>query len=189
MSGKIEVILNGSLGKNFGKKWDVYADNIITALDIINGNNPKFSQWMRKNATKYDRYHIQVETTAGDKRDVPQSEMSLISDQIKKITITPIFAGAGAGLRIVVGVALMISAIWFGPAAFAMGASMALGGLMEILSPQPKKGDTTGSDGNQYYFDGPVNTDTQGVPVPVPFGRVMIGSQPISATIEIDQLM
>lgn len=187
---KVEVVLNGVIGKKFGKVWNVFADSVTTALDIINANNPKFSQWMRTNASKYDRYHIEVENTAGNKHDVPESELAMVSNRIKKITITPIIAGAGAGLKIVVGVVLMVASIWLGPAAFAMGASMALGGLMEILSPQPKKGDTSGSDGNEYYFDGPVNTDVQGVPVPVPYGRVMIGSaQPISATIEIDQLM
>lgn len=185
---KVEVVLNGPLGKNFGKNWNVYADSVRGAMDIINANEPGFVQWMIANAKSYDRYHILVENHAGDEREVSDSEIGMLSDKIKKITITPIIIGAGPVFRVVVGVVLMVASIWLGPACFSIGFSLAFGGLSEMLSKQPKKGDVSSSDGNEYYFDGPVNTETQGVPVPVPYGRIMIGSQPINARIDVDKI-
>lgn len=145
---------------------------------------------MRMNYTKFDRYHVKVEKHDGTEMEVTDKELGMISEGIKSITVTPIIAGAGAGLRIVIGVVLMVAAIWLGPYAFAMGFSLALGGIVELLSPTPKLANgSQRSDNTSYYFDGPVNTVDQGVPVPLIYGRILAGSQVISARVTIDQLM
>ncbi len=146
---------------------------------------------MRMNAKKFDRYHVKVEKNDGSTLEVGERDLDMVIGAIKRITITPVIAGAGAGIRIVVGVVLMVASYWLGPYVFAMGASLALGGIVELLSPTPKLNHSGGSTSNNssYYFDGPVNTVDQGVPVPLVYGRVLAGSQAISAKITIDQLM
>jgi len=63
------------------------------------------------------------------------------------ITITPMIGGAGAVGRVVAGVALVAAAFaigqpWLGATAFSMitgiGASLALGGVAQLLSPVPR---------------------------------------------------
>lgn len=191
MSGLTEVILGGALGKRFGRKWKVAADNVPRALQIIEANREGLSAWMRMNAKKFDRYHVKVEKHDGSSMEVGERDLEMVIGAIKRITITPVIAGAGAGIRIVVGVVLMVASYWLGPYVFAMGASLALGGIVELLSPTPKLSSGSGSTSNNssYYFDGPVNTVDQGVPVPLVYGRVLAGSQAISAKITIDQLM
>lgn len=190
MTGLATIRLNGALGKNFGRNWNLAVESVADALQLIEANKPGVNAWMRRNARKYDRYHVKVERHDGTSVEVEEREIGMVSEGIRSITITPVIAGAAAGLRIVIGVALMISSYWLGPYAFAMGASLALGGIVELLSPTPKvSSGNQRSDNTSYYFDGPVNTVDQGVPVPLVYGRILAGSQVISAKVTIDQLM
>ena len=77
----------------------------------------------------------------------------------------------------VMGQPWMVSAGW----------GMIVGGVIGLLTPVPK---TPGSadNGNSYYFNGPVNTVQQGVPVPLIYGRCLVGSQIISAHTSVDQI-
>ena len=193
MTALAVVTLNGALGKKFGRKWNVAAETVAEALQIIEANKPGFTAWMRMNVTKFDRYHVKVERHDGSKVEVGEQELNMVSEGLKSISITPVIAGAGAGVRIFVGAIMMVASVWAGPAApylFAMGASLALGGIIQLLSPTPKMGSgNQRSDNTSYYFDGPVNTVDQGVPVPLIYGRILAGSQVISARVTIDQLM
>ena len=65
------------------------------------------------------------------------------------------------------------------------GASMMLGGVMQMLSPQPKglKGREAPENAPSYAFGGPVNTIAQGHPVGVLYGKRRIGGAVISAGI------
>jgi|APSaa5957512535_1039671.scaffolds.fasta_scaffold15048_2 predicted phage tail protein len=64
-----------------------------------------------------------------------------------------------------------------------LGVSMMLGGISQALAPQPKpRGEYQYADNlPSYHFDGPINTSRQGVPVPICYGRLTIGSAVISA--------
>lgn len=190
MTALATVTLNGALGKKFGRKWQLAVESVTEALQLIEANKPGVNAWMRANMAKFDRYHIKVERHDGSVSEVSQQELCMTSAGLKSITITPVIAGAGAALRIVVGVVFMVAAYWLGPASFAFGASLALGGIIELLSPTPKMASgNKRSDNTSYYFDGPVNTVDQGVPVPLIYGRILAGSQVISARVTIDQLM
>ncbi len=117
------------------------------------------------------------------------------------ITFAPVMAGAKSGgiLQTILGVTLIVAAsIATGgiASAFAAGAgvwgtvasvgvAMTLGGVAQMLSPQPKVSTNADSSSNQgsYVFSGAVNTTAQGNPVPRGYGRMIIGSAVISAGI------
>jgi predicted phage tail protein len=72
---------------------------------------------------------------------------------------------------------------------FQAGVSLALSGVIEILSPRPKLPDGSNEDSaKSFYFDGAVNTEMQGRPIPLIYGRVLTGSHPISASISVDEI-
>jgi predicted phage tail protein len=115
---------------------------------------------------------------------------------VKRIRFVPIVTGAGGGIgKMILGAFLVaLSFTPFGAplAPFLQGAgvSLMLGGVIELISPRPKKqGASVRQDGTSYFFDGPVNTTQQGVPVPLIYGRVLVGSHAISAKVTVDQLL
>lgn len=120
----------------------------------------------------------------------------------QEIKIVPVVAGAGALGRIIAGAALIIASIFipgtaliFGTAVkglvFGIGASLALGGVAQLLTPVPTL--PTGTDSQQdprktYSFSGIQNTSRQGTAVPVIYGETLVGSVVISAGIDTVQV-
>lgn len=84
-------------------------------------------------------------------------------------------AGAGSFLGVSGGYAV----------AAQMGAALALGGLVQFLSPVAKVSGSGSSseNGASYNFSGAVNTQAQGGPVPLLYGEMTVGSAVISAGI------
>jgi hypothetical protein len=60
--------------------------------------------------------------------------------------------------------------------AFSVGVSLALGGIAQMLAPQPKFDGPQEEQQPSYVFNGAVNTTAQGQPVPVGYGRMIVGS-------------
>ena len=141
------------------------------------------------------------------------------------IKIVPVLGGAGGGGvgKIIAGVALVALAIinpfgaaaigTFGGAAIGastpvgvIGATLALGGVSQLLSPTPQIGQigpasmspgglrTTTTEGSEmdpqesYSFSGIQNTSRQGLPVPIVYGETIVGSVVISAGIDTDDI-
>ena len=67
--------------------------------------------------------------------------------------------------------------------------SMVMGGISQMLSPQPKASQPQEAPENKpsYSFNGPVNTTAEGQCVPVGYGRLIIGSAVISGGITTDE--
>jgi hypothetical protein len=75
-----------------------------------------------------------------------------------------------------------------GNALIGMGVSMIVGGVVQLLTPMPKGPKNTDSPDNKpsYVFTGAVNTQAQGNPVPLLYGRMIVGSAVISAGINAE---
>jgi len=115
------------------------------------------------------------------------------------ITFTPVIAGAGRGGlgQILIGAALIAASFMLpgiGTAlatmAFNVGVSLVIGGVVQMLSPQPKANAPAEKPENMpsYVFSGAVNTTAQGQPVPVGYGRLMVGGAVISAGITAEDI-
>lgn len=185
-----KVILDGPLGKRFGREWNLAVSTPAEALQLIEANVPGFGAWINMNSDKYANYRVQITDQKGKKTSLDNDTFRLSRSRPSVIRFTPVTSGASAAVRIVVGVALIVVGVFY-PVVMPAGIALVIGGLVEILSPQPKKPKDGSSEdnGSSYYFNGPVNTSEQGVPVPLVYGRCMIGSQAISANISVDQLM
>ena len=128
------------------------------------------------------------------------------------ISFVPVVTGAGAVGRILAGVALIALAFIpgigtataaaiaagakagltvVGTALFGLGASLALGGVAQLLTPTPKVpqgADNQDDPRKSYSFSGIQNTSRQGVPVPIVYGETLVGSVVISAGIDTVQV-
>jgi len=193
------VTLYGPLGKEFGRDWELAVSSPAEAMRLIEANKPGFRNWIRNNLGKYDRYKVIIDYHDGRKEHLDQDTFAL-ERKVKRIRFVPIITGAGGGIgKMILGAVLLIAAaftfftgIGIGAAPYLAGAGVALmlGGIAQLISPQPKKTDqNVREDGTSYFFDGPVNTTQQGVPVPLIYGRVLVGSHAISAKVTVDQLL
>ncbi|MBA6068421.1 tail assembly protein [Pseudomonas mosselii] len=120
---------------------------------------------------------------------------------VRELRLVPVIGGSKRGglLQTVVGIALIAAATFatgglgaafaagaggWGVAA-AVGASMAIGGVIQMLSPQPKGLSMSASPENRpsYAFGSANNTTASGNPVPICIGERRWGGAIISASI------
>lgn len=85
---------------------------------------------------------------------------------------------AGAGISTLGFSAPLIGSFTIGNLALAGGA-MILGGIIQMISPQPKS--QTAQSTNSYLLSGLGNTTQQGAPVPLVYGKTRTGSVVVSA--------
>ncbi|MDC7814434.1 tail assembly protein [Pseudomonas sp. BLCC-B112] len=108
------------------------------------------------------------------------------------IRISPVIAGSKrAGLlQTIVGAVLVVVGLVYQPL-LPVGLAMLAGGVIQMLSPQAKGLGTQDAPNNRpsYSFNGAVNTSVQGNPVPLLYGRMIVGSSVISAGIYSEDQM
>lgn len=85
-----------------------------------------------------------------------------------------------------------------GVALSGLGASLVIGGIASAISPSPVQSNPAintyerGRDAakfESFTFSGIVNTAKQGLPVPIAYGRVFVGSAVLSSGLDVDQLI
>lgn len=201
-----KVRLDGVMGKKFGKEWELDVSSPAEALRLIDANSPGLKRWVIQNSDKYNAYKVVCVYDTGVEEALSDETFPVQRTNIVSIRFTPTVAGAGGGIgKILVGALIMFAAPYaagwlfanttmvglaVGVATYgtAVGAALALSGVIEILSPRPKAATASGDESKSYYFDGAVNTERQGSPVPLIYGRVLVGSHPISASISVDEI-
>jgi predicted phage tail protein len=69
-----------------------------------------------------------------------------------------------------------------------IGGALILGGIAQLLTPVPKIGGAEDDPRKSYSFSGVQNVSRQGVPVPIVYGEMIVGSIVISAGISTDKV-
>lgn len=179
------IRLYGDMGKRFGREFQIDVQTPAEAVRALSAQIKGFKAYLH--AHQQDTFKIFVGgRNSSEELNFPCSDKEIIR-------IAPVIQGARAAGRIVLGVVLIIASFFtggtalaaFGPMMFGMGASMAIGGIVQLLSPTPSSDSGMGSEDMlhrpSYNFNGVVNTTAQGHPVPLAYGRVVCGSAVISA--------
>lgn len=176
----LTVLFYGELRRQFGRKFVLDARSPREAIHALCLQLSGLRRYFRLHATQ----HFLVRGNQDhDESDLhyPQSTGTL--------RIVPVVQGAGAWGKIIAGAALAVVGLVVSPytgglgmALVSMGLSLALGGVSQLLAPRAKGSATPENADNQpsLAFDGTVNTTGQGGPVPLGYGRMIIGSQIIS---------
>lgn len=193
------IKLSGSLAKAFGREHRRQLDSGTTqeAFRALTRTLPGFEAFIREAEKKGLRYAI-----FRNRKNVGEEELEL--GGTREIRIVPVVAGSKSGgiFQTVLGAVLIGVAAFatgglgaaFGAGAggwgalAAAGASMAIGGVIQMLSPQAKGLSAREDPDNKpsYAFGGPVNTVAQGNPVGVLYGKRRIGGAIISAGIHAE---
>lgn len=198
----------GSLAKFLGQRSFKAAVNTpIEAIRFLLANFPQVEAHIAEN-----HYKISVGRNALDIGDQPEL-LTYPTAEFEPIRIIPVMEGAGAaGGQIAAGIGLIALSLLFAPGAalagglFTLGAqavpivagigvSLALTGVAQLISPtsNPNGLATSGSDSasdprKSFSFSGIQNVSRQGVPVPIVYGEVIVGSVVISAGINTEEV-
>lgn len=183
-----KIKLYGALAKFVGQK--VFEADVATAAEAVRFLLANFPELDAHMAQQHYRVHTAGEDLTLDDIHNPMG---------REIQIVPVVAGAGAVGRILLGIALVAGALlipgaaaWLGPFAtnliVGVGASLALGGIAQVLTPTPKTDKDEGDPRKSFSFSGIQNTTRAGVPVPVVFGEMLVGGIVVSAGADIVQV-
>ncbi|HGJ5898315.1 tail assembly protein [Arsenophonus apicola] len=186
------VRLYGQLGVRFGRVHQLAISSPKEAIKALSVLYHGFERYLA------DAHLTGIEFAIfKGKQNMAEQEFHL--NTIEDIRIAPIIKGSKRGgfFQTMLGVAMIGLAVWnpafldmsstVAGALMAGGVSMALGGVVQLLSPQPQGPAIRQEADNKpsYAFGGAVNTTAQGNPVPLLYtlDRKEIGGAIISAGI------
>ena len=178
------VYLHGKLGKRFGKKWRLDVSSAQEAISAIDANQEGFIDYILTHSLKGDDYYFlkkspnkikskkdleeNVLTTDFHNVQLKQSEIHLVPKTYGGFVGTFMMGVFGKGLI----ASIATSMVWGAVAQVAMNAL-----FKPPKSPTPSAPVSTKS----FLLQGATNRAAQGIPVPIGYGRVKIGSTNISA--------
>jgi predicted phage tail protein len=185
------IRLYGKLGAQFGRVHRLAVENTAEAIRALCVLMPGFERELMTSRDRGVRYACFL-----GKKNIGRDDL-VLSGGAEDIRIAPVLAGAKSGgvLQFIAGAVLVVAGYlvttlsygWAAPvggAMIKMGVAMMIGGVVQMLSPQPRSNaSATTENGASYNFTGAVNTTAQGNPVPVLYGRMIVGSAVISAGI------
>lgn len=185
MLRKIE--LHGVLGEKFGKSFELDVESPREACTALSYQVKGFKQFMMTAHESGLFFAVFNDDENIGTKEIDNSTNAAV------IRIVPEIVGAGGNvggwLQVIAGAALVGLSFVPGlqamaPALIGAGTGLMLGGAASLLMPTPniEPQDEAGNKAN-YAFGGAVTTVAQGNPVPILFGRRVIGGFIISATI------
>jgi len=182
-----KIKLLGKLGQTFGREYEFDINTPQDAIKALSANFPDFLTYLQNSENNNIGYRFLT-------GDCPLAESELC-DPIsanRPLIIAPTIHGSGAIGRIIAGAALVGLAFLVPGGILGIGAtnlgliggSLLLGGIASLLAGTPQS--TVRAE--SFNFDGAVNTTRQGVPVPLAYGELIIGSVVISSRVTTDNL-
>jgi predicted phage tail protein len=185
------VTLHGILAKEFQETFNLNISSPKEVFDAISCTYANF----RHRIVDLSRDGIHFTMLINGKRIEKEEELHLQHDQ--PIDLVPVICGAGkAGTIVAVialgvitggaGLALGLGSV-AGSALFSFGVGLAMMGVQMALAPKPKmerpSADVSASK-QSFNFSSKANVAEQGIPVPVGYGRLRVGSAVIQSSIK-----
>ena len=177
------ILLSGSLAQKFGRVHRRQVDSgqaweVFKALKVTLSG---FTEEIRRLDNLGMRFAI-----FRNGKNVGEEDFSLGGS--RELRVVPVIQGSKkAGLlQTVIGAVLIVVGAYFGQAwAVQMGAALAIGGAIQMLSPQASGLKQSASPENMpsYAFGSAKNTTASGNPVPICIGERRWGGAIISASI------
>ena len=210
------VKVYGALRKRLGQcRFEFDVATPAQAIKALCVNFPGLDKWLIDSEQDGVGYRVAVSKEKITEQDVSPLLMPFSDQEV--FSITPVVAGAGRGSgQILAGIGLIaLSAVSFGAgsafagafgatgigagaaatatgsiALFNVGVYLTLSGIAQAISPQPDL-DSTLEESVQlesFTFSNVVNTSRQGMPCPIAYGRLFVGSAVLSSGLDVDQV-
>ena len=214
MRSLTQINLHDSLGESVGRKtWKLKVNSVAEAIRAIDTmSNGKLFKHLSDKDSDRNEYEVLVNSKKiNPPKDmeniggIVESELMLKYDEIESIDIIPTVSGSGKNILgivlLVVAIALIVTGVFAPAGGFILGSltitggslivagiGLALAGAMILLSKPPKFepfGDIDSGQKSSYLFNGPVNTVSEGGPVPLGYGELIIGSNTIAQNLQV----
>ena len=189
----------GALRKRLGQcRFEFDVSTPAQAIKALCVNFPGLDKWLIDSEKDGVGYRVAISKEKVSEQDVSPLFMPFSEKEV--FSITPVIAGAGRGVgQILVGLALIALTLIPGGLPIAgtvatkigiFGGALVLSGIAQAISPQPGLQDLDESVRlESFSFSNVVNTSRQGLPVPIAYGRVFVGSAVISSGLNVKQVM
>jgi len=156
----------------------------------------KSEEDIKENPSKEEKIKQQVEIALNSNLITSYTE-----EDLKSIDIIPVLEGSGDFVGAVLGIVLTIVSVallmvpgtqLLGAALLIAGIGLTATGFLSLMSSpppyvapefaSPNVAGSKGGGGKSYLFDGPTNTAGEGGPIPIGYGRLLVGSKTVSAS-------
>ena len=205
------VKVYGALRKQLGQcRFEFDVTTPAQAIKALCVNFPGLEKWLIDSEQDGIGYRVAISKEKVTEENVDPLFMPFSDREV--FSITPVVAGAGRGTgaillgAAIIGLSFGIGAIasagvtlgglagigTVGTAFVGIGASLVLTGIAQAISPQPELPELEcGKEAallESFTFSNVVNTSRQGLPVPIAYGRVFVGSAVLSSGLDVDQV-
>ena len=189
------LILEGRMAKKFGREHKFQVQDMPEMLRAMCSQVKGFKKYLSEAHMKGIRFAF-----FNGKNNISLDEFDMTrGGDVYRIEAVLEGSKRGGILQVVIGAVALVAAYFTAGASFTvlgvtastvttaltgLGLSMALGGVVQLLTPQPSYnvGASSSTDNKpNYAFGAPVNTVAMGYPVPVLYGQREIGGAIISA--------
>ena len=201
MSNLVEINLHGKLGEAVGKEnWELNVSSGAEALHAINSQSGDKLRRHFLNGNFNDKYQVLInEENCPFKGDLKFNDLTIERGDLKKIDVVPVLEGTDLE-NPWWSIGLGLLGLGMATTQWGIMASMSLltTGLSNLLSKPPKQPEqrqitNPSSDpaqlANSYLFSGPANVINEGGPVPLGYGRLMVGSQVVMASYDVKHIL
>lgn len=190
------IILGGMLGKTFGRKHKRFVSSANEAVRALCCTIKGFEAFLNNSKKRGLTFAVYK-----DDKNIGVDDLSFpVSGNVIKILPVIIGSKKAGLLQTILGAVIVAAAVLAGPLGVgaitagtawnigALGVSLAFGGVIQLLSPQPGGIASKQDPDNRasYAFGGVTNTAAQGYPVPLLYGQRRIGGAIISAGIYVE---
>lgn len=189
----------GALRKRLGRcRFEFEASTPAQAIKALCVNFPGLDKWLIDSEKDGIGYRVSISKEKITENNLAPMFMPFSDREV--FSITPVVAGAGRGIgSILAGIALVGLTLIPGGLPIAgtlatkiglFGGALILKGIATAISPQPDLNSTLDEavQLESFSFSNVVNTSRQGLPVPIAYGRVFVGSAIISSGTDVDEV-
>ena len=171
-----EVFLEGRLGQVLGRRFSFKTKTLKETLNAIEANTSRLRSYFLN--SKKRAFAIFV-----DDKEVSIDRNLICNVRDKKVRIIPILFGAVAATAAAIVAAVGITGTAATVATFVLGAVMAAAlsfGISLLISKLMEPDDPQIVTTSSFIFGQAENVAKQGLPVPVGYGRFIVGSRVVS---------
>lgn len=192
----VKLKLHGSTWDGIPSDWEFCAKDLGSCLRLLELNTKKFYKTLYLNDQKNIKYQIILNgkkfytdnpPDINKPETIYNSELALKRNDLETIDIVPVIEGADSDTLGIVTLIIGVILIALGPVTGGLtvipGILLIAAGIFTLLSKPPKFEDFREIEQGgktSYLFSGPQNIIGEGGPVPVGYGKLIIGSQVVS---------